>query len=72
MSDDVTGMEDSSKYNDRRMSSLTTGPFKPSTQKTTVRSLDMMIPAVDQWLGEYTCHRMGWLLLLLLLLLLVA
>ncbi|KAK7099700.1 platelet binding protein GspB-like isoform X2 [Littorina saxatilis] len=44
------GVEDSTKYNDRRMAALAGGPFKASTQRKTVRSLDMMMPAVDQWL----------------------
>ncbi|XP_076440940.1 uncharacterized protein LOC143280205 isoform X2 [Babylonia areolata] len=46
------GAEDSTKYNDRRMTGMAPGPFKASTQKKTVRSLDMMLPAVDQWLDK--------------------
>ena len=80
----VAGMEDSTKYNDRRMSTVGSGPFKASTQKKTVRSLDTMIPAVDQWLGRSGCVRsdcsgkwfvegtgleIGWLRVLLLFLL---
>ena len=49
-------MEDSTRYNDQRMAAVGTGPFKASTQNKTVRSLDMMIPAVDQCLGTSAGH----------------
>lgn len=42
--------EDSAKYNDRRMAITSTGPFKPSTRKQTISTLEIM-PSLDQMLG---------------------
>lgn len=47
----ASGPEDSAKYNDRRMTTPSTCPFKPSTQKQTISQLEML-PALDQMLGK--------------------
>ncbi|KAK7508290.1 hypothetical protein BaRGS_00000529 [Batillaria attramentaria] len=46
------GPEDSAKYNDRRMTTPSTCPFKPSTQKQTISSLEML-PALEQMLDTW-------------------